>query len=201
MNDFVVIGLTGPSGAGKSTVARELERQGCRVVDCDRIAREITDTCQPCLKELAAEFGGDILQEGKLDRKLLARRAFSSREREKRLNAIIHPWILAQADREIESYRKDGIRFVILDAPLLIEAGADRKCGFILAVTAPEEIRAERVMRRDGISLEETKRRFSVQHEESFYTERANAVIDGSRSLEEIAENIARILKKLRDNG
>ena len=78
---MVVIGLTGQSGAGKSTVCRMLEQRGCAVLDCDRIARSVTEKGSVCLKELCRAFGADILEEnGELNRRKLAGRAFSSRD-------------------------------------------------------------------------------------------------------------------------
>ena len=75
MDKTIVIGLTGPTGAGKSTVAQAMLERGCALVDCDKVAREVTDSCEPCLRELSQEFGDDILRDGRLDRRLLASRA------------------------------------------------------------------------------------------------------------------------------
>ena len=113
----IVIGLTGPTGAGKSSVAKELAALGCAVVDCDRIARQVTDSCVPCLQSLAEEFGSDILQEGVLDRKLLAARAFASPEKTRKLNELTHPWILGETKAQIQAALDAGKPFVVVDAP------------------------------------------------------------------------------------
>ena len=179
-NKGFVIGLTGPTGAGKSTVAKELESLGCRIVDCDRIARRITDTCAPCREALQEEFGADIFREGVLDRKLLAQRAFASPEKTQRLNGITHPWILRETQAQVEAGLAAGARAVVIDAPLLFEAGADRFCQKILAVTVPYEKRLRRIIARDNITEEQARARMDAQHPESWYEARADWVVSGS---------------------
>lgn len=175
----IVIGLTGPTGAGKSSVAKELATLGCAVVDCDRIARQVTDSCVPCLQSLAEEFGSDILQEGVLDRKLLAARAFASPEKTRKLNELTHPWILGETKAQIQAALDAGKPFVVVDAPLLFEAGVDALCDEIVAVTVPFEKRLQRIMKRDHISEELARARMAAQHPESWYEERAGKVISG----------------------
>ena len=175
----IVIGLTGPTGAGKSSVAKELVALGCAVVDCDRIARQVTDSCVPCLQSLAEEFGSDILQEGVLDRKLLAARAFASPEKTRKLNELTHPWILGETKAQIQAALDAGKPFVVVDAPLLFEAGVDALCDEIMAVTVPFEKRLQRIMKRDHISEELARARMAAQHPESWYEERAGKVISG----------------------
>lgn len=174
-----VIGLTGPTGAGKSSVAKELAALGCAVVDCDRIARQVTDSCVPCLQSLAEEFGSDILQEGVLNRKLLAARAFASPEKTRKLNELTHPWILGETKAQIQAALDAGKPFVVVDAPLLFEAGVDALCDEIVAVTVPFEKRLQRIMKRDHISEELARARMAAQHPESWYEERAGKVISG----------------------
>jgi len=175
----VVIGLTGPTGAGKSSVAKELAALGCAVVDCDRIARQVTDSCVPCLQSLAEEFGSDILKEGVLDRKLLAARAFASPKKTRKLNELTHPWILGETKAQIQAALDAGKPFVVVDAPLLFEAGVDALCDEIVAVTVPFEKRLQRIMKRDHISEELARARMAAQHPESWYEERAGKVISG----------------------
>lgn len=175
----IVIGLTGPTGAGKSSVAKELAALGCAVVDCDRIARQVTDSCVPCLQSLAEEFGSDILKEGVLDRKLLAARAFASPEKTRKLNELTHPWILGETKAQIQAALDAGKLFVVVDAPLLFEAGVDALCDEIVAVTVPFEKRLQRIMKRDHISEELARARMAAQHPESWYEERAGKVISG----------------------
>lgn len=197
MNDAVILGLTGPTGAGKTTVSKILAALGCGVIDSDQAAREVTDTCLPCLLELKAEFGEDILTDGALNRKLLAARAFASQEKTKKLNSITHPWIMKNIEGKITCLQKQDCSVIVLDAPLLFEAGADAVCGKILAVTAPIEIRLERIIARDGISPELARARVDAQHEESYYTSRSDFRLDGTAPAEQLRREAKEILKKI----
>ena len=156
-----VIGLTGMTGAGKSTAANILARLGCHVIDGDDIAREITRPGTPVLTQLALRFGSDVLNEdGSLNRALLAARAFESDAARRDLNAITHPAIAARA---LEQAAGAGERPVVIDAAALLESELARHCGHIFVITAPEEIRLARIVRRDGISMQAAKQRIAAQ--------------------------------------
>lgn len=200
MSNTVVLGLVGPTGAGKSTVARTLEKLGCRIVDCDAVAREVTDTCEPCLEELCREFGADIRKEGQLDRRLLASRAFSTKEKTERLNQITHPWICKKSLERIEAFRKEEAPAVLLDAPLLFEAKMEGICDFILAVVAPSEVRLERILARDGISRELALSRIKAQQSSEYYKKRSDFWLDGSLPMEEVQAKAQRIYSMILKN-
>ena len=171
------VGLTGPTGAGKSTVAGLLRERGYTVIDADRVAREITEPGSPVLTELAGAFGRDILKNGILNRSLLARRAFSGPGSTQTLNRITHPRIVERMEQERERAFSRGSRVVVLDGAQLFEAGADRLCDFTVAVTAPPELRMERLLKRDGIPREEIKKRMSAQFTGEYYESRADMII------------------------
>lgn len=179
-----VIGLTGPTGAGKSTVCAVWVRMGCAVVDADRIAREAVSLPE-CLLALQKEYGADLVNaQGVLDRKLLAARAFSTPQKAAQLNRITHPVILKMVSAQLEQLRK--AQPVVLDAPLLFESGAERFCTKTAAVIAPQKVRLERIMKRDGITAEQGAARMSAQQQDSYYTSRADYVLDGSVPLQEL---------------
>ena len=203
MDKTIVIGLTGPTGAGKSTVAQAMLERGCALVDCDRVAREVTDSCEPCLHELSQEFGDDILRDGRLDRRLLASRAFSSPEKSLRLNEITHPWICRKSVEKIELFRQAGVPAVLLDAPLLFEARMEGICDFVVAVTAPAHVRLERILARDGISRELALSRIRAQHSAQYYRQRSDFWIDGAAGIESVRSRAGEILSQIlrSDNG
>lgn len=203
MDKTIVIGLTGPTGAGKSTVAQAMLERGCALVDCDRVAREVTDSCEPCLHELSQEFGDDILRDGRLDRRLLASRAFSSPEKSLRLNEITHPWICRKSVEKIELFRQAGVPAVLLDAPLLFEARMEGICDFVVAVTAPARVRLERILARDGISRELALSRIRAQHSAQYYRQRSDFWIDGAAGIESVRSRAGEILSQIlrSDNG
>ena len=194
MKRTMVLGLTGPTGAGKSTVADCFSRHGCRIVDCDRISRTVTDTCPDCLAALQGAFGEEILDpQGKLRRKILAQKAFASPEGTAALNRITHPFILRRLEAELTE-AQGRYPVVVIDAPLLFEAGVERYCDWIIAVVAPYGERLRRVMRRDGISEDLAVLRMKNQHSDAFYIERADAVIDGTAG--DTEQQVLAILKK-----
>ena len=195
-----VIGLTGQTGAGKSTAARIIASEyGCSIVDADMVAREALAPGSSCLKRLAEIFGYDIIDEkGECRRRLLAQRAFSSKENTEKLNLVTHPWIIRRSREYIELYRRDPGGIILFDCPLLFECGGETLCDLVIAVTAPEELRLERIINRDGLTQEEAMQRIGVQNDTDYYTQRADYVIDGSRSMDEIkAELLSVIGEKL----
>lgn len=177
----LVVGLTGQSGAGKSTVAEGLRAMaGVRCLDMDRIYRELTAAGQPLIAEIAAAFSDAVVRaDGSLDRRALAAAAFATPESAERLNAVTHPAVLRETARRLRALAAEpDVRAVLLDAPLLFESGLDRQCDRIIAVVAPEEVRLDRIRRRDGLPEEAVRRRFLRQQSDDFYTDRADLVLD-----------------------
>lgn len=173
-----VIGLTGKTGAGKSTVALYLKEKGCYIIDGDVIARQITETGSPVLKLLQEAFGEDILDEkGALIRKTLAQRAFSSKENTSLLNSITHPHIKKKSEDEIAKAKKEGFRVCVIDAAALLESSCKDLCERIVVVTAPEEIRYERILARDGITPDQAMTRIKAQKDDEYYFSQADIII------------------------
>jgi dephospho-CoA kinase len=182
-----VVGLTGPTGAGKGYVSEYLESLGCYVCDTDGIARELTAENSPFLSVLTEHFGEDIVNDGVLDRKLLASRAFATKEKQELLNSLMHPEIIAIANERCREALYNGAVASIIDAPLLFEAKGDEVCDTVISVVAPKEIRLERIMKRDSITEEQALSRMSVQYEDSFYTKKSEFTVvnDGKTDVRE----------------
>ena len=173
-----VYGLTGKTGAGKSTVAEKLEKMGFCVIDGDKIARSITEKGKPAISILANEFGCDIIEDdGSLNRKLLASRAFKDRESTAKLNAITHPIIKAEFEKELRKAEAEGFSFAVIDAAALLESSCKDLCEKIIVVTAPEKIRLSRVLLRDGITKEQALIRIKAQFPDEYYNEKADILI------------------------
>ena len=200
INTISVIGLTGPTGAGKSAVAATWWQSGAAIIDTDRLAREVVEPHTPCLKRLVDAFTDAILNaDGTLNRAELAKRAFSSPENSAKLNAITHPAIIALVQERLEEAADQGYPLAVIDAPLLFEAGADRLCHHIVAVTAPADRRLSRIMERDGIDETAARRRMSVQPPDDFYVREkvTRLVNDGSEAdLRRKAETVLTDLKR-----
>ncbi len=173
-----IVGLTGPTGAGKGYVSEYLKKMGCYVSDTDKIARELTVKGSYFLEKLADSFGSDVINEnGELDRKLLAKRAFLSKESQLKLNALMHPEIMRISLERCIQALSDGAAAAVIDAPLLFEAGGEKYCDTVISVIAPEEIRLERIMLRDNITKEQAQNRMNAQQCDDYYTEKSEFVV------------------------
>lgn len=203
MANNVIVGLTGPTGAGKSTACLEMVMHGCAVIDCDVLAHRVLNENKTCQKELTDRFGADIIiadgkDKGKMDRKLLGSRAFASEENTAALNAITHPHIRTAMENEIQKLQESGKEIIILDAPTLIESGTTAMCDKIIVVTAPAEVRKARIMERDNLTEGAADARMSAQKPETFYTEHADFIIDGTLDLCCLAERVHSIVRELK---
>ncbi len=171
------IGLTGQTGAGKGYIGKYLEALGFQILDTDAYARKVCEKNSPYLAVLAAEFGNDIIENGNLNRQLLADRAFCSAEKTEKLNSILHPAILALC-------RKDAVFPCVLDAPLLFECRGNEMSYKTIAVTAPKEIRKKRIMERDGITAAQAENRMNAQKSDAFYQNHSDfTVINDGRDI------------------
>jgi dephospho-CoA kinase len=194
-----VIGLTGAMGAGKSTVAQVFARHGATVIDADAIGHAILARGGPCYADLVAEFGADIAgADGEIVRRVLAERAFESSEATARLNAIVHPPLVAELRRRVAAADTPG-HAVIVDAALLLEWGSPVRLTRLVVVTAPEEEREERVAQRLGVPREEIRRRAQAQMGEREKVLRADIVIVNNADAGALEERAERAWTMLRD--
>lgn len=193
-----IIGLTGQSGAGKSTVAAFLEQNGFYVINADLLVRKIYNSSSPCLKTIASVFGDDIIAENSApNRKLLAERAFSSKENTAMLNAIVHPFVTAELFTEIKKAAENGATAVIYDAPQLFESNADVICDEIISVTAEKSVRLERICKRDNISKELARVRMNAQLDEEFFKENSDYIIENNSDISSLNVQLESLLKQL----
>lgn len=175
---MVIYGLTGKTGAGKSTVAALLSEKGFFVVDGDTAARRVTEKGSPILPLLAERFGRDIiLSDGTLDRKKLASRAFQDEESTQALNDITHPEIDRVIHGEIDEAEKQGFERCLIDAAALLESPSRKLCEKMIVVTAPEELRLERILVRDRITKQQALVRIKAQKPDEYYLENADIII------------------------
>ena len=173
-----IIGLTGKTGSGKSTVAEKLSELGFGVVDADIIARKVVEKGSPLLKILAETFGEEIINpDGTLNRKELSKRGFATKSDTEKMNSVMHPMITEYMEREIQKLNNDGFEKIIIDAAALFESGFDKRCDVIVVVDAPYDIRLDRILIRDNMTLEAAKLRMDAQKNDEFYTDKADIVI------------------------
>jgi len=182
----VIAGLTGGIASGKSTVAAVLAEAGARIVDADRIAREATRTGTAVHAAIVAHFGrGLLLPDGEIDRRRLGEIVFSDPVEKQVLESLIHPWVREEIARRLERIRCEAPEaVVILDVPLLFEAGMHRGLQEVIVVYAPEAAQLARLMARDRLAPEEALTRIRSQMPIEQKKALATRVIDNSGSRE-----------------
>jgi len=184
------IGLTGGIGSGKSTVAALLAERGARIVDADRIAREVVEPGTPGLAAVVAEFGDGVLtSEGALDRPALAGVVFGDPAARARLDAVVHPLVRARAAELVAAVPPDAV--VVQDVPLLVETGQAGSYDLVLVVQTDEPIRVARLVDR-GLSAVDARARIASQATDEQRRAVADVVLhnDGDRAA--LAAQVAR---------
>lgn len=194
-----VIGLTGGTGSGKSVVGKSLAAAGAVIVDADKIAHEIILKEEPAYQEIIEYYGTGILDEdGNIIRKKLGEIVFHDEEKLAFLNRCTHKYICAEVDRQIAAAKAAGTaKAIVLDAPLLLEAGLEQVCDGVWVVYADPEVRAQRVMARDGVTYELAKARIANQKSWEEYKQAADTVIDNSKDLAYLQGQLSELLKTI----
>jgi len=190
----MIIAVTGCPGSGKSVLSREIADHGWELVDVDDLGRTVVEDDAGVLAALAAAFGEDILLgDGSLDRRLLAGRAFASREANAALNWIVHPPLIRRLERRIGELRRDGADAVV-DCALVFEWGIGGRFDLVICVAADEETRKRRLMSRDGRSESEVHDLFAAQFPEPEKIRRADLVLNNTDADESMIRRFGALL-------
>ncbi|MFN7021451.1 MAG: dephospho-CoA kinase [Phycisphaerales bacterium] len=191
-----IIGLAGGIGAGKSEVGRILQSLGCLVIDSDLRAREALD--RPEVRErLVSWWGEDVLSpEGRVDRSKIASIIFSDSAQRKRLEELIHPIVRQDRAAMIAQARASARPpvAIIVDAPLLFEAGLDKECDAVFFVDAPAELRLARVIQSRGWTRDDLRRREQSQLPLEIKKSRSTLVIPNQGSDSDLRQAVASAL-------
>jgi dephospho-CoA kinase len=193
------VGLTGSIGVGKSFVASVFIELGCHVLDADQTAREVVMPGTAGLKALTEAFGDDILNpDGTLNRKELGAVVFNDESQRRRLNHILHPFIIARQDEILNAWEAedpDGIG--IVDAALMIESGGYKRFDKLIVVHCRPEVQLERLMLRDKLSREEALRRINSQMPQEEKQRFADYLIDTSDGFDLTRDQTMRVHQAL----
>jgi dephospho-CoA kinase len=189
-----VVGLTGGIGSGKSAVAELFAQRGITVVDTDAIAHALTTSAGAAMAAIRAEFGDAAAgADGALDRAAMRAMVFADPSARKRLEAILHPLIRAESERQIAD-KPAGSAYAILMVPLLIESGDYRKrVNRIAVVDCAESTQIERVVSRSGLARSEIERILAAQATRAERLAAADDVIDNDGALAGLAPQIERL--------
>ncbi len=197
---LIVAGLTGGIASGKSTVARMLAAAGARVVDADRIAREVVQPGRPAWQAIRTRFGDGIVRpDGNLDRDRLGRWVFRDPVLKRDLEQIVHPFVFRQMVAEIKrlAAAHPGT-VVVLDIPLLIESGLHRVLPLTALVHVPEAVQLTRLIRRDGLAAADARARIRAQMPIDAKRAHADVIIDNTGSLESTRRQTEAFYRRLR---
>lgn len=184
-----LIGLCGRSGSGKSTVCRFLKEKGVYCIDADKVCHSVYDSNASCVDELCRRFGEEILSDGKVNRVLLGKAAYSAENGIKDLNAIAHKYIIAAILEEASTAFRDGYKFVVVDAPTLFESGLHLHCNGIVGVIANDAVTIGRLKTRDGLDEAMLKKRLDAQKSNAFLVKNCTSVIKNNGSAKELRAN------------
>jgi dephospho-CoA kinase len=195
---MLVIGVTGSFGTGKTTVCQTMAELGAAVINADELGHELLQPGSQTYNELVKAFGDGILTETKtIDRRKLAQLAFQSKDKQARLNSIMHPMINQTVQRLIEQHRKTGDKIVVIEAALLIEAGWKSLVDQVWVIIAPETVIVDRLKTQRGFKEKEIFARLNTQLSSAEKVKHADVVINTDCSREELKAKVTELWQKL----
>ena len=186
-----IVALTGGIGSGKSTVADAFSRLGITIIDADIIARQVVEPNTPALNAIEARFGSTIINaDGTLHRRQLRDYIFSDSVEKNWLNALLHPIIHRETQRQIAAARSPYVLWVV---PLLVENQLQTKADRVLVIDVDPETQIQRTMARDGVSREHAEQILAAQATRAQRLAVADDVIDNNGAPDAIASDVARL--------
>ncbi|MBA7636728.1 Dephospho-CoA kinase [subsurface metagenome] len=196
-----IIGILGGVASGKSSVAAELAKLGCGLIDADKIAHELLDG-QNVKEEVINSFGRAVLDHtGKINRRKLADIVFADGDKLSTLNRIVHPLVLARAERLIEQYnRQQQVRAIVLDMPLLVEVGWDKRCDRLIFVDCKPQIRLKRAKKMGLFDKNQLKIRENFQISLDKKAAIADNAVDNNSGFSALAKQVADIFSYIVDS-
>jgi len=196
-----IIGILGGIGSGKSTAAAEFAKLGCKVIDADKIAHELLE--EPSVKEkVVGLFSRSILNpEGKIVREKLAEVVFTDADKLSSINEIIHPIVLQRAEKLIKKYNSQKqVKAIILDMPLLVEVGWDKRCNKLIFVNCDQKLRLNRA-KKLGFDKNQVKIRENFQISLDNKANLADNTIENNSDFSVLAKQVVNIFSYIMYNG
>lgn len=194
------IALTGGIATGKSTVARMFEELGAAILDADRAARQVVEPGSECRQRLFDLLGPDFFDpSGALKRRVLRERIIEDEHLRSRVNAILHPSIMAHMESEWRKLleRTEHPPLAIFDIPLLFEGRLQEKFQLIILVYVPRRVQIERLMKRDGLSQSEAESTLSMQWPIEMKRALSHVIVDNAGDMEATRRQVKAIWERL----
>ncbi|MBL8012584.1 MAG: dephospho-CoA kinase [Candidatus Omnitrophica bacterium] len=199
---MITIGLTGNLGTGKSTVAKMFAQCGAVVIDADVIVHGLFKSNPKVINDVVRRFGKEIVSDKVVDRRKLAEIVFRDETKLKQLTSIVHPIALKEVQGQIQRLRKNPQnRMVVIDAPLLIEAGWHKWVDYLIVVKSSRQLQEERLIKERAMSRAEIARRLKAQLPIQQKINMADIVIDNRSSLNNTQQQTNMIVQKLMDRA
>ncbi|MFQ5656538.1 MAG: dephospho-CoA kinase [Candidatus Methylomirabilales bacterium] len=199
---MIVVGLTGGIATGKSTVARMFAKRGAVILDADEMVRELQTPGTTVYEATVETFGPRIVRgDATLDRKLLGEMVFQDEKLRRRLEAIVHPALVVAVGRRLAELDRHGVPMTVVELPLLIEAGAERRFDWVVVVTAPEEEQVSRLMADRRLTREEALARIQSQMPIAEKVERADFVVENRGDVQETERRVQEIYEVMLQTG
>jgi len=194
----VTVAVTGGAGSGKSSVCRHLAAKGARLIDADRIAREVVMPGTRGLGKVVDRFGPSMLTpDGALDRAALRREILADDRARRDLEAIVHPEILALMKTRIKEAAEAGCELVVAEVPLLFELGMGGEFDRTVLVKARRDIKVKRLTVRDHVSEADARRLLGLQMPDAEKEKLADIVIENNGAIEDLIKNVDRLQEML----
>jgi dephospho-CoA kinase len=204
---MLIVGLTGGIASGKSSAGKILAKLGAKIVDADLLARVVVEPGRPAFAAIVERFGEVVIaDDGTLDREKLRDIVFNDKNALKDLNMITHPEVFKEIQREIENYKNfDSKELLVLDIPLLYEAGADAIVDVVAVVYVDRETQIERLIKRDKFSRSDAENRIDKQMDLEEKKRRADFVIDNCGDFGDLESEVnfvfGELMKRSNDNS
>ena len=187
----MIIGITGGTGCGKTTLLNVIAEAGGLILDCDAIYHELLRTDASLLSAIEKRFPGTV-ENGQLQRKKLGAIVFADKDALTDLNVITHGAVKKEVQRQLAQLPK----LAAIDAIALFEGGLAELCDITVAVTAPADIRVQRLVLRDGISEEYARSRIAAQHDEGWFRERCDCILENNGTQVQFYEKCLAFLRR-----
>lgn len=193
---MITIGLTGGIGSGKTTIAQWFQEKGIPVYNSDFEAKKLMNENEDLIQQLIELFGDETYKNGEYNRSYVASKVFNDKELLNQLNAIVHPAVFKHFDEWLDNQNSS---FVVKEAAILFESGSYKDCDYIISVIADEEIRIDRVAKRDQLNEDQIRDRMKSQWTDEQRIEKSDFIIENNKDLNVLKLEFEKVYDEILD--
>lgn len=193
---MITIGLTGGIGSGKTTIAQWFQEKGIPVYNSDFEAKKLMNENEDLIQQLIELFGDETYKNGEYNRSYVASKVFNDKELLNQLNAIVHPAVFKHFDEWMDNQNSS---FVVKEAAILFESGSYKDCDYIISVIADEEIRIDRVAKRDQLNEDQIRSRMKNQWTDEQRIEKSDFIIENNKDLKVLKLEFEKVFDEILD--